>query len=191
MAATRLRSPRSSTWTLHILTLAPEQIFKGLKSGDKARVIFDVPDLQVKFGPDGGAKPVRQRSNGRNAGLVSILVLVVILGSFSVRAVGLHRPRWWRCLRSHNLSRRRLVHESAGPETHSFAATTKARFDTRSGARRQPEQPCCCFTRNIKQHSSRRSEHQRSCNRRRLGSVPRHRAESSATSRHLQEAAHQ
>lgn len=61
--------------------LTPEQVFKGLKSGDKARVIFDVPDIKVGgFTADGGAKPVRQRSTGSNAGLVSVLILVVILG---------------------------------------------------------------------------------------------------------------
>ncbi|MCG9894832.1 MAG: hypothetical protein MH204_05100, partial [Fimbriimonadaceae bacterium] len=54
----------------------PSQIIKGMRSGDKVQVIFDVPELAPTFGPAGEAKVQQRRASGGNQGLVSLLLVL-------------------------------------------------------------------------------------------------------------------
>ncbi len=60
--------------------LSPKQIFKGVRPGDKIRVIFDVPVPKADWDANGNVAPAKRRSGGNNSGLVTLLILVVILG---------------------------------------------------------------------------------------------------------------
>jgi len=63
-----------------VVTPNTGQVFKGIRSGDKVRVVFDVATLSPNFGANGDAKVNQPRKRSSNQGLISILVLVVILG---------------------------------------------------------------------------------------------------------------
>lgn len=56
------------------------QVFKGIRTGDKVRVVFDVPTLSPNFSKTGEAQVSKPRSRSNNQGLIAVLVLVVILG---------------------------------------------------------------------------------------------------------------
>lgn len=63
-----------------VVTPNSGQLFKGIRSGDKVRVVFDVANLSPNFGANGDAKVAQPRKRSNNQGLIAVLVLVVVLG---------------------------------------------------------------------------------------------------------------
>lgn len=63
-----------------VVTPNSGQVFKGIRSGDKVRVVFDVANLSPNFGANGDAKVAQPRKRSNNQGLIAVLVLVVVLG---------------------------------------------------------------------------------------------------------------
>jgi len=63
-----------------VVTPNSGQLFKGIRSGDKVRVVFDVANLSPNFAANGDAKVSAPRKRSNNQGLIAVLVLVVVLG---------------------------------------------------------------------------------------------------------------
>jgi hypothetical protein len=63
-----------------VVTPRQDLVSKGIRGGDRVRVIFDVPEVSPKFTDSGEAKTTRSRSSGNNSGLITVVLVLLLLG---------------------------------------------------------------------------------------------------------------